>query len=114
MTQYTDDQWLNSDGTPVEFLNRHEEALFHEARLGEEAQQFLESDLGKLLKGRAILDIQDAQDALLDIAPEDTAAIRELQFKAATARHFKTWIAEAITNGNNAYDQLRSIRSEQQ
>ncbi len=113
MPPYSDDHVLSNDGTPIEFINKHEETLFHEARLGEEAGQFLETDLGKLLQGRAILDIEDAQNALLSADPENPAAIRELQFKAAVARQFVSWIAEAISNGNNAYDQLRSIRSEQ-
>ena len=110
MSNYTEDQILAEDGTPIQFIDDHEKALFHESKLGEDAIRFLDSDLGRLLRGRATLEIEDAQRQLLLVEPEDTATIRQLQFKAATARQFITWIADAIRNGDNAYDQLKAMR----
>ena len=108
--KFTEDQILGEAETPIQFLDENEKALFHEARLGEEAICFLESDLGKLISARANLDIQEAQASLLDVDPEDTATIRRLQFKAAVARQFPRWLADAVRNGDDAYAELQQMR----
>ena len=101
---------LAAEDTPTAFINEAERALFHEAKLGEDAKDFLDSPLGKLLKGRAILEIEDAQAALLTVEPEDVATIRKLQFKAAVARQFVSWLADAVANGDQAFEQLEEMR----
>lgn len=96
----------------IQFHSEDERALFTEARLGQEAIDFLSSPLGRLLQGRAETDIEEAKDVLVDLDPGDTSTIQTWQTKAKVARQFIRWIGEAIQNGRNAEQQLEAIEQE--
>ncbi len=101
---------------PEEFIQFHSEderELFVEARLGQEAINFLSSPLGQLLQGRAEQDRQAAMEELLEVNPRETSAIENLQNKAHIANQFICWIGEAIQNGHHAEQQLEEMTDEE-
>ena len=81
--------------------------LVAEALLGDEAKQFMESDLCKYMLGIAEQEIALAQEALENVNPSDTEAVRDLQFKAKVARQFRQWLDETIDKGDSALEVLR-------
>ncbi len=108
---------MNSPDTPktggfeefITFRSEDERALFTEARLGQEAINFLSSPLGRLLQGRAEAERQEVAEQLLETDCSDAGLIRDLQCKAQVAGNFIRWIGEAIQNGNNAEQQLETL-----
>jgi len=93
----------------VEFISDTERAYFEEARLGNTVRDFLVSDVGRYLHGRARIQLQEAQTSLVHCKPEELA---DLQRKAQQAETFMSWLAEAITNGEAAYTSLKEYRDE--
>ena len=104
------------DGVPTpEFLNAEEEALFAQATLGEEVIRFLNSDLGRVMRGYAQQEVADAKNALLHadpLTPEGQKIIRDAQFKAAVANQFLGFIQEITNASEGAYQQLRQMRDQ--
>lgn len=80
--------------------------LFAQADLGEQAREFLTTDLGKYLAGCAEQQINDCSRELLKVCPTNTDKIQLLQSKAQTASNFLVWINEAIDMGSVAYQQI--------
>lgn len=78
-----------------------------EVKLGIELEQFLNSETGQYLHGRAAADLHDAWVELEKVDPTDPEAIRKTQNKAWVARNFLAWMAEAISNGRNAEQRLQ-------
>lgn len=78
--------------------------LIAEAELGEEARNFVESDLGKTLIGMAEQETMAAQIALETVLPTDTEQIRRLQNKAMLGRYFRQWLIELIDKGQSALE----------
>jgi hypothetical protein len=93
----------------VEFISDQERLHFEEARLGETVREFLVSPVGRYLHGRALIQLQEAQTALVDCTPENLA---ELQRSAKQAQTFMFWLADAISNGEMAYQNLKEYRDE--
>ena len=96
----------------IEFRSEEDRALFAEAKLGHEAQMFLSSDLGRLLQGRAKVDIETAKDELVRVSCYETQTIETLQFNARVAEQFIRWVGEAIQNGHYAEQQLDELSEE--
>lgn len=105
-----------NEGEPTpEFLNSEEEALFAQARLGEDAINFLNSDLGRVMRGFALQEVADAKNVLLiadPLTPEGQKIIRDAQFKAAVANQFLGFIQEITNASEGAYQQLRQMREQ--
>lgn len=78
------------------------ETLFAEVALGIRTKEFLNTDTGRLITGRAEIELLEARAALEQVDPEDAKAVREIQTKAAVARKMITWLNEVIENGNQA------------
>jgi len=114
MTDHT--QQTLDDGMPTpEFIDSTEAELFAHAVLGEQAVDFLNSDLGRLLRGRAEQRKQDAKDAVIGInpmTPWGRRKIRKLQFEAAVADQFLQFIAQTVNDGRQAEQQLRQYRDQ--
>ena len=97
----------------LEFVNDQERQYFAQAQLGEQVYQFLHSPTGRYLHGCAKQEINALRDEL-ERCDLDTRLgrwwagrkIRKLQRKAAAARYFMQWCAEAINNGEFAYQHL--------
>lgn len=100
-----------------QFLNDEERELFAQAKLGDEAVAFLDSDLGRLLRGFALQRRADARDALVapeadPDTPEGRAKIREARFQAAVADQFLTFVQEAVATGEVAFQALKQMREQ--
>jgi DNA segregation ATPase FtsK/SpoIIIE-like protein len=84
-----------------------EDELIAEAEIGEQAREFLESELGKTLLGMAQQEVLLAQEALEVVDPTQTEKIRALQNQAKIGRNFEDWLKELITKGENALNVWR-------
>ena len=76
--------------------------------LGQEAEIFLDSTLGKILQERAEAEVAAAKDELVNVDPTDVARIIELQNIVVRYGSFKSWLMEIIVGGRNAYDEYVS------
>lgn len=81
--------------------------LIAAAELGEEARNFLASDLGKCLLGMAQQDVMDAQEQLEVIDPTKVEEIRQLQSQAKRGRNFEQWLLELLDKGESAIEVFR-------
>lgn len=103
---------MNED-ISIDFLDAEEEALFAEFLLGDEAIRFLDSNLGRTLRGFARMRKEEAKEALLCADPDTEdgrRAIRAAQFSAAVADQFLSFVQEAIAAGESAEQNLKLIR----
>jgi len=80
------------------------EDLIAEAELGEEARQFLESDLGKCLMGMADQEAILAQEALGEVDPHNTIEIQRLQNHIKVSKWFRQWLYELLDKGESALE----------
>lgn len=87
-------------------MNR-EDPLVETAILGQMAEQFIASDIGKYLVARAELEAKEATYALKRCAPWRTRRVRELQNKIAVAESIQGWLVDAITDGAAAMKTLQ-------
>jgi len=101
----------------IKFEDERERELFGAAKLGEDARAFLSGHpVGQLLFHRAKTQIQQAEvDALAvdcDAWPRFRGRnkLRQIQMRAAIARSFIDWIAEAISDGDQAARELDEYR----
>ena len=86
-----------------------------EAQLGEDAKSFLESDLGRLVMGRADNDEQAAIQTLAQLDPYDFDNLIDLQNAIASAQRdmeigqsIAQYLRDAIVNGDVAWQQLEA------
>lgn len=80
--------------------------LMERAAIGEAAKQFLRSGLGKHLTERATQEVDEALAELVEVSPTRNDQIGELQNQIKVASKAITWLAEAISEGDNAMNQL--------
>lgn len=85
-----------------------------EAILGKDAEEFIASDLGRYVMGRAKQQADDATEALKEHDPFDSKGIAKLQLSIKQAEGFGDWIKELIVAGRVAKDNLEIIRNEQE
>jgi len=100
----------------VDFVDDKERELFARAQLGVKAREFLETDLGRYLHGRAQKEVEQAQVDALECNAWSWWGRRKLlklQHKAGIARSFLRWIVEAIQDGEFAYQELSEYRKEE-
>jgi len=95
-----------------QFLSRAEEELFAEVMLGDEAVTFLNTDLGRVLRGYAMQEMEKAKDALASVPAWRTRKIRKLQFDYAVANQFLSFVQEALVRGKVAEQNLTSMREQ--
>lgn len=80
--------------------------LLAEAVLGRDAEEFLSSELGRYLVGRAQMEGEEATEKLKRIAPWRRRRITELQAQVWRAESFRDWLAEMVTAGRAAESAL--------
>jgi hypothetical protein len=78
------------------------DVLMAEAVLGRDAEEFLNTDIGRYIIGRCEQEIQEAQDQLSRVSPWRRRRIQQLQNEVWRAQSVKGWIAELIANGRAA------------
>ena len=108
-----------ADGRGVNFVDERERELFALATLGEEARRFLlEHPVGRYLHHRAKVEVQQAEIDALEVNPDswrgwfrERRRLRTIRMRAAVARTFINWLAEAIVNGDNAEKELEDYRN---
>jgi hypothetical protein len=81
--------------------------LLKQAQLGIEAEAFLSTDLGRYLLDKADQELEDAQNKFLELLPNDSAGLLQLQSQAKRAINFKSWLSEAISTGIYAEQELK-------
>lgn len=89
------------------------ELLFAEAVLGKDAEEFLGSELGRYVVGRAEQEEKEAIDALAVVSSWRRNRIRELQAQVWRARSVKHWLGELIQAGHQAQMQLVEKEAEE-
>jgi len=84
-----------------------------EVDMGEEAERFLESKIGRYMVGRARQVAQRAYEQLRDTDPAATTAIRRLQDTIRWGESIGAWIEELILSGKNAGEQIQHYEAHQ-
>ena len=102
---------ITEESLTPSFLSQEEQELYAEAVLGKDAIDFLNSDLGRVIRGYAIAQREEAKEALLKVPSWRKRKIQQLQFKAAVADQFLAFIREAIVRGEMAIHGLNQVRS---
>lgn len=98
---------LDTEEAPA-FIDDRERELFAVAQLGIKTQQFMNTEVGRMMIGYAEQEIHMHALALLDVSPDDHEKVQEHRFKAHVAMLFKQFLDEAINSGEAAYQQLDS------
>jgi hypothetical protein len=89
-----------------------QQTLWAEAMIGKDAEEFLSGDLGRYMLGRAEEEETEAMEALAKVSPWRRSRISQLQAQLWRARSFKAWLAELITAGRQALEQLEEQHTE--
>jgi hypothetical protein len=76
--------------------------LMAEAVLGRDAEEFLNTELGRYITGRCEQEIAEAQEELSRVASWRRRKIQELQNRVWRAKSMQGWLAELIANGKAA------------
>lgn len=87
--------------------------LYADAVLGRDANEFLASDLGRYMLGRAKIEEDEAIEALAQVWPWRRRKIQQLQNQLWRARSLRGWLAELVNSGHQAEDQLEALSEEQ-
>ena len=87
--------------------------LLAEVHLGEDAAEFIKSDLGKYVIGRANQEIRIALDELKRVYWWRRNRIQFLQNKIARAENTKMWLVECLNAGQIALQTLEAKQQEQ-
>lgn len=100
----------------IEFVDERERELFARSLLNEQVRQFLTSNVGRYLHGRARADLEECQVKALDCDPAGLwgywgrRKLRALQLKANCAQRFMSYLADAINDGEQALSELEEYR----
>ena len=100
----------------VDFVDEKEKELFARASIGTKTREFLESEVGRYLQGRAQQEIEQAQVDALECNPctwWGRRKLLKLQNNAGVARNFLRWVVEAIQDGEVAFQELSEYRKEE-
>jgi hypothetical protein len=84
------------------------QALYAEAVLGKDAEEFLKSDIGRIMLARAEEEESEALEALAGVSSWRRRRIAELQARIWRARSFKQWLTELVVTGRQALQQLET------
>jgi len=76
------------------------------ATFGRQVEDFLGSDIGKYLVGRAEQEADEAMEKLKCVAPWRRTRIRDLQAQIWRAESFQRWLGNAIVEGQQALGML--------
>ena len=93
------------------FRGNDDRLLIAESMLGEDAAEFVKSDLGRYLIGRANQEIEDAVELLKKTASWRRNRIAQLQHNIRVAESAKEWILECIVSGKTALAALERRRT---
>lgn len=80
---------------------------------GFDVEAFMGSEIGQYLRLRASREIEEAQEALIDVDAFDATRIRDLQLQARVGQRVLSYLADAITEGENAERMLQATYDQQ-
>lgn len=89
-------------------MTPEEEVLLAEAMLGRDAEDFLNSDIGRYIVGRAEQEAAEAAELLAKVSPWRRRRIAQLQNEIWRANSVKGWLAEMVTSGKAAFHALEN------
>lgn len=89
-------------------MNEDDASLYAEALVGKDAEEFLKSDIGRLLLARAEEEEKEAMEELAKVSPWRRRRIRELQNRVWRARSVVGWLVEVVNAGKQALATLDS------
>ena len=87
-----------------------DEALWAEARLGKDAEEFLSSQVGRYMLGRAEQEEKEALEALATVAFWRWRRVIQLQAQVWRAKQFQQYLGEMVLSGRQALDTLDSTK----
>ena len=95
-----------------EIFERDEDGhlLLAEAMLGEECLEFVRSDVGRYVLGRADQEIKEATALLRTVLPFRWRRISVLQNRIKVAENTKKWLLEQIVSGKMAMAEVERRR----
>lgn len=86
-----------------------------EVRLGDRVREFIQTDVGQYLLGRAQIEMDEAKAAMVRINPfwpRAKSRLAALQQEYRTAENFARWLNDALQNGDLALEQIRTLQEE--
>jgi hypothetical protein len=83
-------------------MPEYDQTLYAQVLLGDEADKFFESDLGRYILGRAQQEAQEAMNELKDVEPTEPAAVMRLQNRVKIAEAVPMYLNELIIEGRQA------------
>lgn len=81
---------------------------------GYDVEAFMKTDMGVYIRARANRELEEAQEALLEVNASDTAAITELQLKGRVAARLLTYFGDMVTEAEAAEQQHAQAYTESQ
>ena len=82
------------------------EELYAEAVLGQDAEEFIQSEIGRYIIGCAEQEAQEAILQLKTVYPWRRRKITELQNRIYRAESIQSWLGELVIIGKQALQQL--------
>ena len=82
--------------------------LIAAAELGDKAEAFIQSDLGRYFTGICDQEVEIAVQRLKTVDPSDEKTIRTLQNEIWRAESAKQWFFEIIQDGQQAFEVLKN------
>lgn len=74
------------------------------AEIGQEARDFMQSDLYKTIIGLADQETDARLESLASVDPTNVKEIAKLQMQVKFATLFKEWLADLVTDADNALE----------
>ncbi len=119
-----DEEMINNDNylaemTPTTvvdpvFIDEQERLLFSESKYGEDMINFLNSDLGRLIRGSAKHDMNEALNGMKDTAPWRKQRMQKFQNQYRVAESLVAYCAEIIQRGEHAFTALENHRNKEE
>lgn len=81
---------------------------------GFDVEAFLKTDIGQYIQARASRELEDAQEALLEVDAGDMAAVRDLQLRGRVAARVLTYFADIVAEAEVAEQQHAQVYAESQ
>ena len=83
-----------------------DQELLAEAVIGKDAEDFIQSDIGRYILGCAEQESNEAMEQLKRVYPWRRRKIQELQNQIYRAESIQSWLAELVIKGKQAIQQL--------
>lgn len=90
----------------------YDPVLLAEGVLGKDAEQWLNTELGKTVLGLAEMEAQEALEELKTVKPWRWLRIRELQNMVWLADHFQSYLTQLIIRGRQAIHTMEQAEAE--